>query len=177
MALLCVLRCIVELVDGAASVLRRTSGCVPIVCDHLCAHVGPIHLSLFLHVLQVLRAGSCSGHASHITCSRCLSWNTLPRHWCLSLLLHLLLTKLLSVTLFLQNPIELSVIRIAATLHEAAVETSQVVVIGALLEIQISAVLEILAKLFGTVSRQLLYRSLDFLLLDTIVLVVLVLAS
>ena len=168
------MRCIVELVDGAASVLRRTSSCVPIVCDHLCAHVGPIHLSFFLHVLQVLRAGSCTGH---ITCSRCLSWNTLPRHWCLSLLLHLLLTKLLSVTLFLQNPVELSVIRIATTLHEAAVETSQVVVIGALLEIQISAVLEILAKLLGTVSRQLLYRSLDFLLLDTIVLVVLVLAS
>ena len=139
MALLCVLRCIVKLVYGATSVLRRTSGCVAIVCDHLCAHVCPIHLSLFLHVLQVLRAGSCASHASHITCSRCLSWNTLPRHWSLSLLLHLLLTKLLSVALFLQNPIKLSVIRIATALHEAAVETSQVVVIGALLEIQISA--------------------------------------
>ena len=177
MALLCVLRCIVELVDGAASILRRTSGCVPIVCDHLCAHIGPIHLSLFLHVLQVLRAGSGPGHASHIVCSGCLSWNTLPRHGRLSLLLHLLLTKLLRIALFLQNPIELSVVRITAALHEATVETSKVVVIGALLEIQISAVLQILAKLFGTVSRQLFYRGLDFLLFNAVVLVVLVLAS
>ena len=176
--LLCVLRCIVELVDGtAARVLHRTSSCVAVVCDHLCAHISPIHLSLFLHVLQVLRAGSGPSHTSHIGCSRTLSWNTLPGHGRLPLLLHLLLAKLLSVALFLQNPIELPIIRVAAALHEATVEASEVVVIGALLKIQIPAVLQVLAKLFRRVSRQLLNRGLDFLFLNAIVLVVLVLAS
>ena len=175
MTLFRVLGCVCEFIANSTSVLRCTSCCVPIVCNHLSAHVCPSLLSLFLHVLQIL--GTCSGpHTCH-TCCRSLSWDTLlSRQRSFPLLLHLLLAKLLSVTLLLQNPIKLTIVCITATFHEASIETSQIVIIRTLLKIQIAAVLQILAKFFWTVSGQLFDSSLNFLLLDAIVFVILVFA-
>lgn len=142
-----VLRCISKLIHGWTTGLlgyTLSSCCVSLICDHLCAHVGPSLFSLLLHVLQVLGAGTASAHT--YSCS--LGWRTLAWNWSFPLLLHLLLAKLLSVTLFLKNPIVLSVICVATAFHQPSEDAAKVVVIGALLEIQISGVLEILAELF-----------------------------
>ena len=175
MPLLGVLRTIIKLVGGwTAGVLgstARCSCCVSLICDHLRAHVSPSLFSLLLHVLQVLGAGTGPAHV----CSCGLGWRALAWNRSFPLLLHLLLAKLLSVTLFLKNPIELSVICVATALHQPPEEATKVVVIGALLEIQIPGVLEILAELFWWVARQLFDSSLNLLLLNTIVLVVFVL--
>ena len=134
----------------AAATTTRVLGCsprrVPIVCDDLGAHIGPRGFPLLLHVLQVLGAGAGPRHPRGCRLGgRAVTLNQRG----LPLFLHLLLTKLLSVALLLQNPVELAIVLVAAALHQAAVEPSQIIVVGSLLEPQIATVLQILAKLFG----------------------------
>ena len=148
------------------------SSCIPVVCDDLGAHVRSSFFPLLLHVLQVLRA--CSG-TCHTSCGSLV--RDTSRQGGLFLFLHLLLSKLLGVTLLLKNPIELSIIGVATALHEPTVEASEVVVVGALFEVEIAAVLEVLAELFWRIASQLLNRSLNLFLFDAIVLVIFVFTS
>ena len=97
----------------------------------------------------------------------CLSW-----YRGLSLFLHLLLTQLCGVALFLENPIILTVACVTATLHESSEEATEVIIVRPFFKIQIAAVLEVLRELFGALSCQLLDRSLNFLFLDTVVFVI-----
>ena len=70
----------------------------------------------------------------------------------------------------------MAVVCVATALKQLAEEAAQVVIVGALVEIQILAVLQVLGELFGAAARQLLDRRLDLLLLDAVVLIILVLS-
>jgi len=61
--------------------------------------------------------------------------------------------------------------------HKLFEQSSQVVVVGLLLEHHVFAVHQVLCELFGSASGELLNRRLNFFLLNLVVLVVLVLAS
>ena len=70
----------------------------------------------------------------------------------------------------------MAVVCVATALKQLAEEAAQVVIVGALVEVQILAVLQVLGELFGAAARQLLNRRLDLLLLYAIVLIVFVLS-
>jgi len=99
------------------------------------------------------------------------------RQRCLSLLLHLLGSKLCLITFFFEDPVILAVIFVTTSLQKLTEEATHIVVVRAFVEIQIFAILQVLRELFWARTSQLLNSCLNLLLLDTIILVIFVLAG
>ena len=145
----CVLRRISKLIGRPflggllGTAILTSSCCVTVASDDLCPHICSSLFSLFLHVLKILRGCSGTGHTSRADSCLSLCWNP---SWerCFPLLLHLLLSQLCCVALFLKNPVEGSVVLIAASLEQRAEELSQVVIVRLFFKVEISCVLQIL---------------------------------
>lgn len=177
----CVLRRISKLIGRPffggllGTAILSASCCVTVASDDLCPHICSSLFSLFLHVLKVLRGCSSTSHTSRA--DSCLSLCRNPS-WerCFPLLLHLLLSQLCCVALFLKNPIKGSVVLIAASLEQRAEELSQIVIVRLFFKVEISCILQILRKLFWSIPCNLFNCSLNFLLLNAIIFVILILA-
>lgn len=94
-----------------------------------------------------------------------------------SFIQHLLLSELVCLALFLEHPVVLTVMLVAACRHEAAEDLAHKVVVRLFLEIQILAVLDVPAEFLGNPSCQLLNCCLNLFVLNAIILVVLVFAG
>lgn len=122
-----------------------------------------------------------------------LNWHGLLTHFLsiLALLLTLSLehghvSKLTSLTVleqgleliisafFLKNPVKLAIVLVVVALHHGLEKTSQEVIVGLLLELDVTTVLNKLHELFGHSLGQLLYSGLAFLLTNFVVLFVLI---
>ena len=86
-------------------------------------------------------------------------------------------SKLIILTILLENPVELPIIFPTVTFHHSLEKTSQVVVIGLLLKLDVAAVLDILSELFGRCCGQLFNSGRTLLLTNFVILIILVLAS
>lgn len=176
-ALLRVLGRVVELVDAASTLVgapaaHRSARRVSVPGHHLGAHVSPHLFSFFASVLQVLGRSSRVVHSSR----NGRMGRDSTGNGSLALVLHLLLSKLGRVAFLLEDPVVLPVVFPAIALHQRPEEAAEVVVVGAFLEVEVLAVLQVLGELFGRVATQLLNCRLNLLLLDAVILVVLVLA-
>ena len=80
------------------------------------------------------------------------------------------------LTRLLDNPVILVVVVVTALVHQILEDFAHVVVVRALLEFQIPAVLQVGVELLGKATSQCLDCRLNLLVLDTVVFVVLVLA-
>jgi hypothetical protein len=170
-ALLCVLRRIVELINARSPVgVSLYPSCVPIVGHDLGSHIGAHFFPLLVHVLKILGGSPLKDSRTYCSLPNGSAWDG-------SFLLFLQLSQLRSVALLLKNPVELAISRPARLRHKSSPEALEIVVIRALFEIQILAVIQILVELLWRPTTQLLYGSLNLLLLDSVVLVVLVFSS
>jgi hypothetical protein len=76
----------------------------------------------------------------------------------------------------LKDPIVLVVVIVASLVHEILENLSHVIVIGSLLKLQVSAIIEISIEFFWHSPCQRLNRGTDLLVLDPIVLIIFILS-
>ena len=85
--------------------------------------------------------------------------------------------SLRSSLLLLNNPIVLTVVLVSLFGHKTLEEASQIGIVGLFFKKTVLAILDIFGKLFGRSTTKLFDGCLNLLLLNTIVLIVLILAS
>lgn len=84
--------------------------------------------------------------------------------------------ELSRTTFFLENPVVLVVNFVAMLGHDLFEQAPEIVVVGLLFELQVAAVLKVLREFFWGTPGYLADRSLNFLLFDSVILLILVLA-